>query len=487
MAALPGGAAFGTLVHAVLEDARPDRGRPRRRAARRSVGAAARPVRAGGRRRRASSPTALLPVLRTPLGPLADGRTLADIAPADRLAELDFELPLRRRRPARRGAGRARATLAAAAARAPAAPTTRSPATPTLLADPVLGDAPLRGYLTGSIDAVLRSATGRPRYLVVDYKTNRLGDRDEPLTAWHYRPDGAGRGDAARRTTRCRRCSTPSRCTGSCAGGCPATTRTRTSAACSTCSCAGCAGPATPAVDGAVRRVRLAAAGRARRRELSDLLRSRGRRDRPSSRRRRDGAARAGLLGAFNEAGVLAAADVHVAQRLGALGGETDERVLLAAALAVRGSRGTARSARPRRPSPRRSLLDEDDDSRSTGRGRRRAAVARRLARRPAPARSSPAGPDAGVGRPLRLVDGLLYLDRYWRQEQLVRRSARRARAAPCRRPSTCLRCRACSFRTPARTGQRLAAAVGAPRVSVLTGGPGTGKTTRCALLLAAR
>ena len=31
---------------------------------------------------------------RTPLGPLAAGLPLADIAPADRLAELDFELPL---------------------------------------------------------------------------------------------------------------------------------------------------------------------------------------------------------------------------------------------------------------------------------------------------------------------------------------------------------------------------------------------------------
>ena len=38
-------------------------------------------------------------------------------------------------------------------------------------------------------------------------------------------------------------------------------------------------------------------------------------------------------------AGVLAPADVHVARRLGALTGETDERVLLAAALTVRGTR----------------------------------------------------------------------------------------------------------------------------------------------------
>ena len=51
-----------------------------------------------------------------------------------------------------------------------------------------LPDVPLRGYLTGSIDAVLRvGASAAPRYLVVDYKTNRLGGHDEPLTAWHYR------------------------------------------------------------------------------------------------------------------------------------------------------------------------------------------------------------------------------------------------------------------------------------------------------------
>ena len=35
-----------------------------------------------------------MPALHTPLGPLAGGRTLADIRPADRLAELDFELPM---------------------------------------------------------------------------------------------------------------------------------------------------------------------------------------------------------------------------------------------------------------------------------------------------------------------------------------------------------------------------------------------------------
>jgi exodeoxyribonuclease V beta subunit len=40
----------------------------------------------------------------------------------------------------------------------------------------------LRGYLSGSIDAVLRLAG--PSYVVVDYKTNRLARGD--LTALHY-------------------------------------------------------------------------------------------------------------------------------------------------------------------------------------------------------------------------------------------------------------------------------------------------------------
>src|SRR5689334_721834 len=45
------------------------------------------------------------------------------------------------------------------------------------------------------------------------------------------------------------------------------------------------------------------------------------------------------LLARYNAAGVLAGADVHVAQRLGRLGGEADERVHLAVALAVRAVR----------------------------------------------------------------------------------------------------------------------------------------------------
>jgi exodeoxyribonuclease V beta subunit len=58
------------------------------------------------------------------------------------------------------------------------------------LRDPALAQL-LRGYLTGSLDAVLRvpSVDGGQRFLVVDYKTNWLGADGEDLSAWHYRPD----------------------------------------------------------------------------------------------------------------------------------------------------------------------------------------------------------------------------------------------------------------------------------------------------------
>ena len=47
-----------------------------------------------------------------------------------------------------------------------------------------------------------------------------------------------------------------------------------------------------------------------------------------------------GLLRPFGEAGIFEAADIHVAQRLTTLTGESDERVALAVALVVRALRG---------------------------------------------------------------------------------------------------------------------------------------------------
>ena len=47
----------------------------------------------------------------------------------------------------------------------------------------------VRGYLTGSLDLVVRlPGPEGPRFAVLDYKTNWLGEPDRPLTASHYRP-----------------------------------------------------------------------------------------------------------------------------------------------------------------------------------------------------------------------------------------------------------------------------------------------------------
>ncbi|MCW2681426.1 MAG: exodeoxyribonuclease beta subunit [Frankiales bacterium] len=169
---LPAGAAFGTLVHEVLEDvdtSADDLSAELLLRAREAVARRLAPVDP------AALAAALLPVLRTPLG---EGGTLADVMPADRLAEMDFELPL---------SGGDSVTAVQATLRDVAA-LLRT----TVPADDLLApyadlletvEAPaLRGYLSGSIDAVLRLAG--PSYVVVDYKTNRLARGD--LTALHY-------------------------------------------------------------------------------------------------------------------------------------------------------------------------------------------------------------------------------------------------------------------------------------------------------------
>lgn len=191
-----------------------------------------------------------------------------------------------------------------------------------------------------------------------------------------------------------------------------------------------------------------------------------------------------GLLAAFNEAGVLDAADVHVAARVGRLGGEQDEDVLLAAALAVRAVR--LGSVCVDLAAVGHTVLGEGDEVLDVS-----------ALPWPEPAawlsacRSGALVADGGAapeGRPLRLVDGLLYLERFWREEELVRRSLLHRAAAP--PPVVDLpRLReglAAHFPDPDSARQRLAAAVGVLRhVTVLAGGPGTGKTTTVARLLA--
>ena len=226
----------GTFVHRVLEATDFAARRPRRRARR-----ARRRRRRRGARSTIGDPAAVV------AGPARGDRDAARPAARrrcgcatsrarDRLDELDFELPLAGGdEPTGRLApgGDRRACCARTCRRA-----TRSPATPTGSTTRRCA-ASVRGYLTGSIDLVVRAAGGDPRFAVVDYKTNWLGapGRGADARGTTARPRSPPRWSA--RTTACRRCSTPSRCTATCAGGCPATTRSATSPACSTCSCAG--------------------------------------------------------------------------------------------------------------------------------------------------------------------------------------------------------------------------------------------------------
>ncbi|MGB9011966.1 MAG: exodeoxyribonuclease V subunit beta, partial [Aeromicrobium sp.] len=185
MADLPAGAGFGSLIHGVLEHADPQAADLGAELAA-VVGEQLRwwPVDASVE----DLVAGLLPVHDTSLGPIADGATLRDLGFDDRLRELDFEIPL---------AGGDRPDVEAAEVRLGQMGDVlrrHLPADDPLagyadhLGGP-LGEQALRGYLSGSIDVVLR--VGPPtaqRYVVVDYKTNRLGGPDRPLTALDYTP-----------------------------------------------------------------------------------------------------------------------------------------------------------------------------------------------------------------------------------------------------------------------------------------------------------
>ena len=183
-----------------------------------------------------------------------------------------------------------------------------------------------------------------------------------------------------------------------------------------------------------------------------------------------------GVLRAFNAAGVLSAADVHVAQRLGQLGGEEDETVLLAAAFAARAPR-LAHVCTDLATLPERVAVDTD--------------LPIDVGALPWPERwvdvvaASPLV--AGEG-PLRLVGTRLYLDRYWREERQVADDlrARGAMEAPEVDGDVLSEGLNRLFDAPAPDYQRMAASAAVSRrFAVVAGGPGTGKTTAVARVLA--
>lgn len=158
---LGGGAAFGMLVHKILQRIDTEAADLEQEVRYRCVQAAAGRMTAGDIETLAH---ALAAALHTPL---PEG-TLADIASADRLVELDFELPLS-------GGELSTGSSTTTAAIADLVAAHLDAADPLRGYAEVLRTLPnhyLQGYLNGSIDAVLRYPG--PCYVIVDYKTNRL-------------------------------------------------------------------------------------------------------------------------------------------------------------------------------------------------------------------------------------------------------------------------------------------------------------------------
>ncbi|MBV9351233.1 MAG: exodeoxyribonuclease V subunit alpha, partial [Mycobacterium sp.] len=173
----------------------------------------------------------------------------------------------------------------------------------------------------------------------------------------------------------------------------------------------------------------------------------------------------AGLLRTFNEAAVLDVSDVRVAERICALGEEPDKRVALAVALVVRALRGGS------------VCVDLATIAATVG--------ADEL---PWPEPAEWLGAmqvSTLLGEPpvLHLYgDRLLYLDRYWREEKQVCDDLLELLVS---RPTV----KMLAFERLFPAGfeeQRQAAEIALSQaVTVLTGGPGTGKTTTVARLLA--
>jgi exodeoxyribonuclease V beta subunit len=181
LAAMPGGTRVGTLIHAVMEAtdfAASDLAAELRTAL--DAELSWQHLDLGDLD---SVVDGLRTAIETPLGPTVDGLCLGDIGRGDRLDEMNFELPLL-------GGDAPRGELSVAdiatllETHLPAGdPIARYSAR---LADPSLTGT-LRGYLTGSLDLVFRLPD--ERFVIVDYKTNRLSGSGETLTAWNYRPE----------------------------------------------------------------------------------------------------------------------------------------------------------------------------------------------------------------------------------------------------------------------------------------------------------
>ncbi len=186
----------------------------------------------------------------------------------------------------------------------------------------------------------------------------------------------------------------------------------------------------------------------------------------------------AGLLRSFNDAGVIVASDAHVARLLGELGAEDDDVVLLGVSLAVRAPRlghTCVDLETIRRTADTDSEMPVALDDLPWPDAR---AWTERLA----------ASTLVGEDRPLRLEGTILYLDRYWSDEcQVALDLLARADASAVAVDIEVLKDGIARLLVDETDPlQRLAAVVSVlRRFAVVAGGPGTGKTTTVARILA--
>ena len=182
LADMPGGTLVGTIVHEVLQhtefdaaDLEAEVGRALERQTQ---------WRNADLGDRADVVAGLSAAIGSPLGPMVGDLRLRDISRADRLDELGFEFPLVGGEDADQSDQLEVADVADLldthlAAGDPVRAYAERLRGPSL-------DGVMRGYLTGSLDLVFRH---EGRFVVADYKTNKLCGPEESLTSWHYRPD----------------------------------------------------------------------------------------------------------------------------------------------------------------------------------------------------------------------------------------------------------------------------------------------------------
>ncbi len=192
-----------------------------------------------------------------------------------------------------------------------------------------------------------------------------------------------------------------------------------------------------------------------------------------------------GLMKVFNAAGVIAAADVHVASRLGVLLDEQDEAVLLGAALAVRGPRlghvyvDLATIAQTAAVETEESFDLTELPWPPAGDWLGRMAASPLVA-------VGEAGDDPGC--PLRLVDSRLYLDRYWREERTLAADLEAFGAEVASGADHGVLAEGVQRVFAGQTDDRQALAAATAvmrRLTVVAGGPGTGKTTTVSRIVA--